>query len=363
MKLDFAKLHGAGNDFVLIDDLSEELTLSDEQTRFLCDRHFGIGADGVILVRPSKRDDCVAYMHYINDDGSLAEMCGNGIRCFAKYLVDRGFIAASQRNFVVETLAGRRAISFETDGAGALVRATVDMGEPAFEPQLIPTTLEANGMVGRCAADGELVEEPAVIEAVIELLDVPTGVPAIELPGFESSFPPLDSLRFTCVNMGNPHAVAFLEGDDEVLRALDWHGWGRALEHHPVFPARANIELARVIQPGRPVGLALPKSLERSASFAPSTPPANPAPPDADGEREQVDAQIEMRVWERGVGETLACGTGACATAVAAALTGRAARRATVCLPGGDLHVEWLENNHVMMTGPAATVYEGTIEL
>jgi diaminopimelate epimerase len=303
MELDFVKMHGAGNDFIFIDDLSEDRELSVEQVRFLCDRHVGIGADGVILVRPSGQTDCVAYMHYINDDGSLAEMCGNGVRCFAKYLVDRGFVAAGEGRLVADTLAGRRVISFETDADGMLTQATVDMGEPAFEPQRIPTTLEANSTVAG---------KPAVVEAEL------SGPSPLSTP-----------LRFTCVNMGNPHAVAFPEGDESVIRTLDWGGQGRELEHHPAFPERANIELARVIRPG-------------SA---------------------EEDAEIEMRVWERGVGETLACGTGACATAVAAVVTGRAARRAVVHLPGGDLRIEWLENNHVMMTGPATTVYEGTILL
>jgi diaminopimelate epimerase len=388
MKLDFAKLHGAGNDFVFIDDRSEEIALTDEQVRFLCDRHFGIGADGVIFVRPSKRDDCVAYMHYINDDGSLAEMCGNGIRCFAKYLVDRGIVATDQRCFAVDTLAGKRLIHFETDGSGALSCATVDMGEPVFEPWLIPTTLEANGAVTRRAADGVTVEEPAVIEATIETagettIETAGGVlpethavshAVGEIPSscFDDVRLISDGLRFTCVNMGNPHAIAFFEGDDKLIRELDWHGLGRALEHHPVFPARANIEFARVLWSGQiesPESLESQKSQKSPESAGPLESQKLPEPPESAEPLESqkspgnAEALIEMRVWERGVGETLACGTGACATAVAAAVTGRAARRATVRLLGGDLRIEWLENNHVMMTGPAVTVYEGTIEL
>jgi diaminopimelate epimerase len=280
-------------------------------------------------------------MHYINDDGSLAEMCGNGVRCFAKYLVDRGFAVASEGRLVADTLAGRRVITFETDDEGRLVQATVDMGEPAFEPRLIPTTLKANGTVAHpsLTGDGSIggrIEEPAVLEA---LLDAPPtdsdscqGDASCQGDVHPDNRPgALASLRFTCVNMGNPHAVAFLEGDTDAIRTLDWRNEGWELEHHPSFPERANIEVARIMHPG--------------------------------GADE--DAEIEMRVWERGVGETLACGTGACATAVAAVVTGRTGttRNAVVHLPGGNLRIEWLENNHVMMTGPAATVYEGTIEL
>jgi diaminopimelate epimerase len=326
MELDFVKMHGAGNDFVFIDDLSRELELSVEQVRFLCDRHFGVGADGVILVRPSEQADCAAYMHYINDDGSLAEMCGNGVRCFAKYLVDRGFVAASEGRFIAETLAGKRPISFEVDENGLLTQATVDMGEAVFAPQNIPTTLVANSTVqhatqGEGAAPGAtpgampgevpneaLIDEPAVVNHPLNTA--------------------LGELDFTCVNMGNPHAVTFIEG----VETLDMSSVGPALVHHEVFPEQANIEFAEILSPG---------------DAATNTP-----------------AEIRMRVCERGVGETLACGTGTCATVVAAAATRRiAVCRATVHLLGDDLYIEWLSNNHVMMTGPAATVYEGTIEL
>jgi diaminopimelate epimerase len=247
-------------------------------------------------------------------------MCGNGVRCFAKYLVDRGFVAASEGRLVADTLAGRRLITFETNAEGRLTQATVDMGKPIFEPRRIPTTLEANAVV-TLGEEGE--NSPAVLNAPLKtsLLDpLKTSV---------------EVLRFSCVSMGNPHAVAFLEDESELLSALDWGREGWALEHHPVFPERANIELARVIAPGH----------------------------EAADAHEAVDAEIEMRVWERGVGETLACGTGACAVVVAAALTGRAARRAIVHLPGGDLRIEWRADDHVMMSGPAATVFEGTITL
>jgi diaminopimelate epimerase len=311
MKLDFTKMHGAGNDFVFIDDLSEELQLTEAQVRFLCDRHFGIGADGVILVRPPKNAGSIAYMHYRNDDGSLAEMCGNGVRCFAKYLVDRGFVAANEGRLVVDTLAGKRAITFATDAEGALTYATVDMGEPAFNPAEIPATFLATTVIRTTSsAHDEFIESPA-------LVDMPLATP-------------LGERTFTCVNMGNPHAVTFIEDSaTPTLTDLDISVTGPALETHEGFPQRANIEFAEVLDPG------------------------------GNGR----DAELRLRVWERGVGETLACGTGACATVVAAAITGRSARSALVHLRGGDLRIEWLDTNHVMMTGPAAAVYEGTIHL
>ncbi|MDR2586636.1 MAG: diaminopimelate epimerase [Coriobacteriales bacterium] len=322
MELDFVKMHGAGNDFVFVDDLSRELDLSAEQVRFLCDRHFGVGADGVILVRPSERADCAAYMHYINDDGSLAEMCGNGVRCFAKYLVDRGFVAASEGRFVADTLAGKRPISFEIGEDGLLTQATVDMGEAVFAPQRIPTTLVATGTVQH--ATQHAAQQTAVAEDAAPS-DTLISEPAVVNQPLNT---PLGALDFTCVNMGNPHAVTFIEGVEE----LDMRSVGPALVHHEVFPEQANIEFAEVLNPGD------------AATGA--------------------SAEIRMRVCERGVGETLACGTGTCATVVAAAVTGRiAVRHATVHLLGGDLRIEWLNNNHVMMTGPATTVYEGTIEL
>ena len=330
MRVFFTKMHGAGNDFVFIDDLSHELELSTEQVRFLCDRHFGIGADGVILVRPSEHADCAAYMHYINDDGSLAEMCGNGVRCFAKYLVDNGFVPVGEGSnsgrFIADTLAGKRPISFTVDSEDLLSEATVDMGEPALSPQRIPTTLTATTTVSRATspaeqADGQppMIDEQAVLEAP---LDTPQG-----------------PLRFTCVNMGNPHAVTFLETPADAtglnpakdpVSALDLRQLGPALVAHKVFPQQSNIEFAQVLSPGNT----------------------------------DEPAEIRLRVYERGVGETLACGTGTCATVVAAVLTGRIdTRKALVHLPGGDLSIEWLANNHVMMTGPATTVYEGIIEL
>jgi diaminopimelate epimerase len=330
MELDFTKMHGAGNDFVLIDDLSEELELTEEQVRFLCDRHFGIGADGLVLVRPPKTAGSIAYMHYINDDGSRAEMCGNAVRCFAKYLVDRGFVVTGERRFTVDTLAGRRAITFEADAQGALISATVDMGEPVLAPTGIPTTLQANTTIS--LAESVYGEKDGVsVSPEAHPTPEPAATPAVVNAPLAT---PLGERTFTCVNMGNPHAVTFIEAAERQaldLKTLDISVAGSTLETSEIFPQKANIEFAEVLDPG--------------------------SSDDGRG------AELFLRVWERGVGETLACGTGTCATVVAAVLTGRAARSALVHLRGGDLHIEWLSNNHVMMTGPAATVYEGTIRL
>lgn len=305
MKLDFVKLHGLGNDFVFIDDFSLDVELSPNQVRYLCDRNFGIGADGVILVRPSQNPECVAYMHYINSDGSLSEMCGNGVRCFAKYLVDRAYVSSSVDNFLVDTLAGPRRIAFMTDGKGKLVEATVDMGEPVFAPDKIPTTLLTNAETSQ-------------------------GFPFVCEQPVSS---PWGDFSFTCVSMGNPHAVCFIEEfsklSDELfcdpqknLSNLNLNLIGAFYETASVFPEKANIEFAVVEEQG-----------------------------------------ITMRVFERGCGETLACGTGACATSVAASVTGRASLENEVFLRGGTLKIAWNEGNRVMMTGPATEVFSGTIKL
>lgn len=305
MEIDFVKLNGCGNDFIFIDDLSNEIELSPEQVEALCDRHFGIGADGVILVRPSDDPDCVAYMHYINADGTLAEMCGNGVRCFAKYLVDHGYVSADAGKFVAGTKTGQRPISFEVDDEGRMTVATVDMGRPILEPERVPVALAANAT----AEDGQ----PYVREMPI---DSPWG-----------------ALTFTCVSMGNPHAVTFIDdfsalpdelftGTEKCLATLRVDTIGAFYESNPSFPAKANIEFAVIADDG-----------------------------------------IHMRVYERGDGETLACGTGACATNTAACLTGRASRENDLHLLGGVLHIRWADDGHVMMTGPAAQSFTGSFEI
>ena len=306
MELDFVKLHGLGNDFVFVDDFSRDIELTKEQVALLCDRHFGIGADGVILVRPSERSECAAYMHYINSDGTLAQMCGNGVRCFAKYLVDRGFVQASDGQFVADTLAGPKPISFEVDENEKMTRATVDMGHPILNPADVPVNASANAE-----------SEQGVAFAKDVAIDSPWG-----------------PFAFTCVSMGNPHAICFINDFDALsnelfadplnkcLETLDLNKVGAFYESHAMFPEKTNVEFAHV----------------RTGA-------------------------IDMRVFERGCGETLACGTGACATNVAAALTGRAGRENDIVLRGGTLHILWDENNHVMMTGPAVEAFQGTVEI
>lgn len=306
MDLEFVKMHGLGNDFVFIDNFSHDIQLTPEQVVHLCDRHFGIGGDGVVLVEPSTKPECVAYMHYINADGSIAEMCGNAIRCFAKYLIDHGSVSSHEKTMSVETRAGIRHLTFETDENGVFEQATVDMGEPILEPERIPTTLAAN----------------AITECKKAYVD------QVELSS------PWGNFAFTCVSMGNPHAVCFIDtfealndecffdAEQKVLATLRVDILGAYFESHTAFPQKANIEFAHV----------------------------------------GVDG-IDMRVFERACGETLACGTGACAVGVAAVLTKRAGGTNDIHLPGGTLQIKWDENNHVFMTGIAQTSFVGTVHL
>lgn len=294
MKIPFVKMHGCGNDFVMIEDLQAQIDISSEQAAMICDRHFGVGADGVILVRPAHKGNAVAFMHYMNSDGSLAQMCGNGVRCFAKYLVDHGLVSSDKKVFDVSTLAGIRTITVERDDDGLMTYATVDMGEPAFAPESLPTTFEPTMRDDVC---GDIIANRPVA--------TPDGV-----------------LEFTCVSMGNPHAITFVDDDPGkyVLRT------GPFLESSEHFPEKTNVEFAHVVD-------------------------------------EDDGKHIKMRVFERGCGETLACGTGCCATAVAAAVTGRAPRCVTVDILGGSLRIDWKEDGHVFMTGPAMTSFEGVLEL
>jgi len=276
MKLRFLKMHGTGNDFVLIDCIENRL-LQERDTpalaalsRGLCDRRFGVGADQVILLYPSDRADY--RMRIFNADGSEVEMCGNGIRCFARYVWDRGY---SDRDILdVETMAG----IIRPERAGDMVK--VDMGEPVLEAREIPVNL-----------DGRVIDHPLQID--------------------DRQF------RITCVSMGNPHAVIVVENTAD----FPVHHYGPKIEKHDLFPRRTNVEFVEI--------------LNRS--------------------------EIRMRVWERGSGETLACGTGASAAAVASILKGLTDREVTVHLLGGDLHIRWDDSNRVFMTGPAVTVFEGTI--
>ncbi|HEX3327281.1 MAG TPA: diaminopimelate epimerase [Actinomycetota bacterium] len=270
----FAKYQGTGNDFVMVADPRDALKLSAEAVRRVCDRRFGIGADGVIRVAPG-RDGGELLMDYVNSDGSVGEMCGNGIRCLALFAREEGMTSAHELR--VETLAGVKTIEVQpTD------RVRVDMGPPIFTPRDIPVDL-----IGDDVLRAHLSTE----------------------------------LEVACLSMGNPHAVLFVDDPQEApVTTL-----GPTIEHHGAFPNGANVEFVRVLSPER----------------------------------------IRMRVWERGSGETLACGTGACAAAVATRLLVGGAERITVELPGGEVEVEWAGSLHqqapVFLTGDAAKVYDGEI--
>ena len=274
--MNFTKLHGAGNDYVVIYGLDESVP---EEASCLaiamCHRRTGVGADGLIVILPSQSAD--ARMRIFNPDGSEAEMCGNGLRCVAKFLYDRSFVR--ERLMRIET--GRGVLTVQVEERQRRVeRARINMGHPVFERNSIPTTLTG---------------------------DPPVNV-RVEAAG--------DTWSVTCLSMGNPHCVVFPEQitDDLVCRA------GRALERHPAFPNRTNVEFVQV--------------LSRN--------------------------ELSVRIWERGVGETLACGTGACAALVASALTGRTDRKASVQMPGGILDVDWADSQDVFLTGPAVEVFSGT---
>jgi diaminopimelate epimerase len=275
----FTKMQGCGNDYIYVDCITQPMPHDPPAlSRVISDRHFGIGGDGLILICPSDKAD--ARMRMYNADGSESEMCGNGIRCVAKYVYDHGLVRKSP--LTIET--GNGVLTLELEVSGGLVRQVrVDMGEPILRATLIPTKLPG---------------EPP-LEA------------ALEVAG--------QTLRLTCVSMGNPHAIAFVDTitDAQVL------GLGPLVERHAAFPRRVNVEFVRVNRPD----------------------------------------DVTLRVWERGSGETLACGTGACAVAVAGHLTGRTQRRITAHLPGGDLQLHWSEvDNRVYMTGPAVEVFSGVIK-
>ncbi len=274
--MQFTKMQGCGNDYIYVDCFRQPMPHDPPAlSRAISDRHFGVGGDGLILICPSEKAD--ARMRMYNADGSESEMCGNGIRCVAKFVYDRGLVRKSP--LTIET--GRGVLTLEVEVSGGTVRQVrVDMGEPILQAESIPTTLGGT----------------PPLEAALDLGD--------------------QTLRVTCVSMGNPHCVAFV---DEIT---DGHvlGLGRRIERHAAFPRRVNAEFVRVNRPD----------------------------------------DVTMRVWERGSGETLACGTGACAVAVAGHLTGRTQRRITVHLLGGDLQLDWSEvDNRVYMTGPAVEVFRG----
>jgi diaminopimelate epimerase len=277
----FTKMHGAGNDYIYVDCFRQPMPHDPAGlSRAISDRHFGVGSDGLILIYPSDKAD--GRMRMFNADGSESEMCGNGIRCVSKFLYDHGLVRKHSHS--IETGRGVLKLDLEISG-GTVKQVKVDMGEPILDPSSIPTKL------------------PATTSNPDRVINAPLDVAST-------------SLAATCVSMGNPHCVVYVDAitDEQVL------GLGPKIERHPAFPRRTNVEFVRVNRPD----------------------------------------DVNMRVWERGSGETLACGTGACAITVAGVLTGKTQRRITAHLRGGDLQLYWSEtDNHVYMTGPAVEVFSG----
>ncbi|MBI4439079.1 diaminopimelate epimerase [Candidatus Woesearchaeota archaeon] len=276
----FTKLHGAGNDYLYIDLTTNYYNFDpSELSRRMSDRHFGVGADGIILVMNRTTRETDFRMRIFNADGSEAEMCGNGIRAFAKFLVDSKL--TDKRRLRIETGAGVREVEMlGSMGRTAYVR--VDMGAPVLDASLIPVAAGKSPVL-----DNELSVGGQVF-------------------------------RFSAVSMGNPHCVILAdELTDELVK-----GFGPKIEAHELFPKHTNVEFVKVRNSG----------------------------------------EVDMRVWERGSGETLACGTGASAVAVACSLNGRTGRKVKVNVLGGVLEIEWAQGNHVFMTGPAETVFEGVYD-
>ena len=290
----FAKMHGAGNDFVVVDARGTELDWS-AVARGVSDRHFGVGSDGLILVLPSERADL--RMRMFNPDGSESEMCGNGIRCFAKFVLERGLADTGTGALRVETAPGVLTVEPISEG-GRIVRARVAMGVPALRPEDVPVDpsrrLTPVGARERAAGGGG--GDALVLDWSLEAAG--------------------RTLTITGVSMGNPHAVAFI---DEPVAGFPLEEVGPAVERHPLFPRRVNFEVANVVDRGR----------------------------------------VTARVWERGAGMTLACGSGACAVAVAARLHGATDDRVDITLPGGVLTVTWDGLGEVFLEGPVAEVFEG----
>ncbi len=277
----FTKMHGCGNDYVYVNGFTEKVPQErkPELVRRLSDRHFGIGGDGVIFINPSTEADCEMEMY--NADGSRSEMCGNGIRCVAKYVYDKGIVPRTEFSVISGGQVKYMELTVEN---GQATRVRVNMGSPILVPEQVPVRVEGDSAV-----------------------DVPIMVQGQEY-------------RMTCVSMGNPHAVIFADHVAE----MDLTAVGPDFEHHDCFPNRTNTEFVEV--------------LDRSRAF--------------------------MRVWERGTGETLACGTGCCATAVACILNGKTDDKVTVQVLGGEVEIEWdREANLIYMTGPATTVFEGEVEI
>jgi len=276
----FTKMHGAGNDYIYINAIAQPVADPQSLAIRLSDRHFGIGGDGIVLIKPSRTADFSMDMY--NADGSRGKMCGNAIRCVAKYVHDRRL--TDKTTLEIETLSGVKTLELHLDDNRQVATVTVNMGAPVFAPEQIPVHF----------AGEQMIEAPVTVDG--------------------------QTYQLTSVSMGNPHTVIFTTG----VKDLDLTRIGPAFEHLPIFPDRVNTEFCEVI-----------------------------------------DRQtLRMRVWERGSGETLACGTGACATLAAAVVTGRADRKARLELTGGTLEIEWDEaSGDIFMTGPAEFVFDGTVNL
>lgn len=275
----FTKMQGIGNDYVYVNCFEEKVEDPSALAIQVSDRHFGIGSDGLILICPSEVADCEMAMY--NADGSRGEMCGNGVRCVGKYMYDYGL--TDKTEITVETLAGIKTLQLFVEN-GKVAKVRVDMGSPILTPAEIPVVAEGD----------KAVDEPILVDG--------------------------KEYHMTCVSMGNPHCVVFM--DD--VENFEIEKTGPLFENYKDFPKRINTEFVKVID----------------------------------------EHTLQMRVWERGSGETLACGTGACATAVAAVLNGHCNGEILIHLLGGDLKIEWdKETNHVFMTGPAAISFEGEINL
>jgi diaminopimelate epimerase len=272
MKIPFVKMQALGNDFILIDCMRDQVPIHSELVRILCDRRKGIGADQLLVLVPSKKADC--RMRVFNADGGEVEMCGNGIRCLARYLASRGF--SGEDGQAIETLAGIIRPRVEGD------LVTVDMGCPVLEGKEIPVLLS-----------GRVIDREVTVGGSRQ--------------------------RITCVSMGNPHCVIYV--DD--LERCPVENIGPRIETDSLFPQRVNVEFVKVLSP----------------------------------------ALISMRVWERGAGETMACGTGACAATVASCLNAKTQRDVTVRLRGGEITVRWAADDHVFMSGPAEEVFGGEIDI
>ncbi len=276
----FTKMHGAGNDYVYVNCFEERLDNPEQTAIKVSDRNFGIGSDGLILIMPSQVAD--VRMRMFNSDGSESEMCGNGIRCVAKYAYDHGIVA--KKEITAETGAGVLTLQLVTNDRNKVDKVRVNMGKPRLTRAEIP-------MLGE--PDAKVVFEPLNV--------------------LHTTF------RITCVSMGNPHCVIFV--DD--VENFQVEKYGPIIENHELFPRRTNVEFVQIISPG----------------------------------------EVRQRTWERGAGETLACGTGASAVCVAGALNGVTDKKILNHLSGGDLELEWAEDGNLYMTGPAVEVFSGEIEL